>query len=117
MRRLSAAIGLTATAFFVAPALAHHSMSMFDTSKEILIKGTVARLEWKNPHIYLIVETVGEDGKKQLIQGEGLAITQALVDGLQKDALKPGTIAPDARKTLNPTIELRTGVTKLSLSL
>ncbi len=51
MRRLPAAIaGLAATAFCVAPALGHHSMSMFDTSKEILIKGTVARLEWKNPH-------------------------------------------------------------------
>ena len=91
MRRLPAAIaGLAATAFFVAPALGHHSMSMFDTSKEILIKGTVARLDWKNPHIYLIVETVGEDGKRQLIQGEGLAITQALVDGLNKDDLRPG---------------------------
>ena len=91
MRRLPAALaGLAATAIFVAPVLAHHSMSMFDTSKEVLIKGTVARLEWKNPHIYLIVETVGEDGKRQLIQGEGLAITQALVDGLQKDDLKPG---------------------------
>jgi len=91
MRRLSAAIaGLAATAFFVAPVLAHHSMSMFDNSKEVLIKGTVARLDWKNPHIYLIVETVGEDGKKQLIQGEGLAITQALVDGLHQKDLPPG---------------------------
>src|SRR5688572_14696509 len=90
MRRLSAAIGFAATALCVAPVLAHHSMSMFDNSKEVLIKGTVARLDWKNPHIYLIVETVGEDGKRQLIQGEGLAITQALVDGLQKDDLRAG---------------------------
>ena len=91
MRRLLAAIaGLAATAFFVAPARAHHSMSMFDTSKEILIKGKVVRFEWKNPHMYLIVETVGEDGKKLLIQGEGLAITQALVDGLHQKDLPPG---------------------------
>jgi len=91
MRRLSAAIaGLAATAFFVAPVLAHHSMSMFDTSKEVLIKGKVVRFDWKNPHMYLIVETVGEDGKKQLIQGEGLAITQALVDGLHQKDLPVG---------------------------
>ena len=91
MRRLLAAIaGLAATAVLVAPALAHHSMSMFDTSKEILIKGKVVRFEWKNPHMYLVVETVGEDGKKQLIQGEGLAITQALVDGLHQQDLPPG---------------------------
>ena len=91
MRCLPAAIaGLAATAFVGAPALAHHSQAMFDASKEILIKGTVVRLEWKNPHMYLIVETVGEDGRPQLIQGEGLAITQALVDGLRQEDLPPG---------------------------
>src|SRR3954471_12045492 len=91
MRRLPVALaGLTVTAFLGAPALAHHSQAMFDTSKEILIKGTVARFEWKNPHMYLFVETVGEDGKKQVIQGEGLAITQALVDGLHREDLPPG---------------------------
>jgi hypothetical protein len=63
----------------------------FDASKEILIKGKVARLDWKNPHIYLIIETIGENGKPQLIEGEGLAITQALVDGLHREDLKPGT--------------------------
>src|SRR4029079_4976841 len=91
MRRLPAALaGLAATAFLGAPALAHHSQAMFDTSKEVLIKGTVTRLEWKNPHIYLIVATVGADGKRQLVQGEGLATTQALVDGLHPEDLPPG---------------------------
>jgi len=91
MRRLPAAIAaLAATVLFGAPALAHHSQAEFDASKEILIKGTIVRLEWKNPHMYLIVETVGEDGKRQLVQGEGLAITQALVDGLHKEDLPPG---------------------------
>src|SRR4030095_9159217 len=91
MRRLPAAIaGLAATAFFATPLIAHHSMAMFDTSKEVLIKGKVVRFDWKNPHMYLIVETVGEDGKTQLIQGEGLAITQALVDALHQKDLPVG---------------------------
>ena len=91
MRRLLAVLaGLAVFVFLGAPALAHHSQAMFDTSKEILIKGKVVRFEWKNPHMYLVVETVGEDGKKQLIQGEGLAITQALVDGLHQKDLPPG---------------------------
>lgn len=64
---------------------------MFDTSQEILIEGTVARFDWKNPHMYLIVETVGPDGKPAQVEGEGLAITQALVDGLRREALEPGT--------------------------
>jgi hypothetical protein len=74
-----------------APAFAHHSQAMFDQSEEILIEGTVARFDWVNPHMYLIVETVGPDGEPALVEGEGLGITQALVDGLDRDALKPGT--------------------------
>jgi Family of unknown function (DUF6152) len=82
---------LVATAPFGAPAFAHHSQAMFDTSQEILIEGTVARFDWVNPHMYLIVETTGPDGKPALVEGEGLAITQALVDGLDRESLKPGT--------------------------
>jgi hypothetical protein len=92
MRRLPAASPLLAAlAIASAPASAHHSISMFDTSQEILIEGTVARFDWVNPHMYLVVETKGPDGKTVQIEGEGLGITQALVDGLDRDALKPGT--------------------------
>jgi hypothetical protein len=92
MRRLySALLALAATALVSAPVSAHHSQAMFDTSQEILIEGTVARFDWVNPHMYLIVETQGPDGEPQRIQGEGLGITQALVDGLDREALEPGT--------------------------
>lgn len=82
---------LAAAAPFTAPAFAHHSQAMFDTSQEILIEGTVSRFDWVNPHMYLIVETLGPDGEPALVEGEGLAITQALVDGLDREALQPGT--------------------------
>jgi hypothetical protein len=82
---------LAAAALLSTPAFAHHSQAMFDTSKEIVLEGKVARLDWTNPHMYLVVETKGPDGKPALIEGEGVAITQALVDGLDRDALKPGT--------------------------
>jgi len=93
MKRLTAATPLLAAAIAAlsTAASAHHSISMFDTTQEILIEGTVARFDWVNPHMYLVVETTGPDGKKVLIEGEGLGITQALVDGLDRDALKPGT--------------------------
>ena len=64
---------------------------MFDTTKEIVIEGTVARFDWVNPHTYLIVETKGPDGQPALVEGEGVGITQALVDGLDRNALTPGT--------------------------
>jgi hypothetical protein len=81
---------LAATALLSAPASAHHSMAMFDNSQEVIIEGTVSRFDWMNPHTYLFFEAEGPNGQKAVIQGEGLAITQALVDGLRKDALKPG---------------------------
>src|SRR5690349_2372212 len=93
MRRLSTALHALAviTPFAAAPAFAHHSVAMFDATKEILIEGTVSRFDWVNPHMYLVVETKGPDGKPALVEGEGLGITQALVDGLDRNALKPGT--------------------------
>lgn len=92
MRALPAAILVLAAAVpFGAPAYAHHSQAMFDQSQEILIEGTVARFDWVNPHMYLFVETVGPDGEPAVVEGEGLAITQAVVDGLDREALQPGT--------------------------
>ena len=92
MKRLIATAPLlAATALLCAPAYAHHSQAMFDTSQELVLKGTVARFDWVNPHMYLVIATTGPDGKPVQIEGEGLGITQALVDGLKRDALKPGT--------------------------
>ena len=82
---------LAAVSQFATTATAHHSQAMFDQTQEILIEGTVHRFDWVNPHMYLIVETTGPDGEPALVEGEGLAITQALVDGLDRDALQPGT--------------------------
>ncbi|HET8695894.1 MAG TPA: DUF6152 family protein [Gammaproteobacteria bacterium] len=79
------------TALLCTPARAHHSMAMYDMSKVEVIEGTIAKLDWMNPHMYLTVETKGPDGKPALIEGEGLGITQANVDGLKREDLKPGT--------------------------
>jgi len=91
MRVLPAVVSaLTATALCGAPAYAHHSMAFYDQNQEILIEGTVERFDWVNPHMYLYIKTESPDGETVVIQGEGLGITQALVDGLDRDALKPG---------------------------
>jgi len=92
MRRLFSALpALAVAALLTAPASAHHSQAMFDITKEVLFEGTVVRLDWVNPHMYLIIETKDENGQPMRVEGEGLAITQALVDGLDRNALTPGT--------------------------
>jgi hypothetical protein len=86
-----ASLAAAVTALLAAPAFAHHSQAMFDATKELVMKGTVARFDWVNPHMYLVINTTDPEGKPVQVEGEGLGITQALVDGLNRDALKPGT--------------------------
>jgi hypothetical protein len=86
-----ALLALAATALLDVPASAHHSQAMFDTTQEVLFEGTVVRFDWVNPHMYLIIETRGPDGRSVQVEGEGLAITQARADGLDRAALRPGT--------------------------
>jgi hypothetical protein len=64
---------------------------MFDTTQVLVIEGTVSRFDWVNPHMYIVIATKGPDGQPALVEGEGVGITQALVDGLDRNALKPGT--------------------------
>jgi hypothetical protein len=46
---------LLAIATFSAPALAHHSFAMFDSSKVVTLNGTVKEFRWVNPHVSLFV--------------------------------------------------------------
>ena len=46
----------------VMPVSAHHSHAMFDGSVETVITGTLVRVRFANPHVYLQVETTHRDG-------------------------------------------------------
>jgi hypothetical protein len=40
-------------ALAAAAASAHHSYTMFDPSKELVLQGTVRELQWTNPHCFI----------------------------------------------------------------
>jgi hypothetical protein len=43
--------------------LAHHAFSVeFDANKKVTMKGTIAKMEWVNPHSWLWIDTKGPDG-------------------------------------------------------
>jgi hypothetical protein len=46
------------------PVLAHHSFAAeYDASKPVTLKGTVAKVEWTNPHARFYVNVTDGDGK------------------------------------------------------
>ena len=60
-RILGASFGLLLLAI---PVLAHHSATAeFDTSKTFTVKGTITKLEWINPHVYMYADVTDETGK------------------------------------------------------
>ena len=53
-------IGISISAL---PTLAHHSMAMYDTSTLVTIKGTVAKIDWMNPHVWIHLNEKAEGGR------------------------------------------------------
>ena len=49
----AAFVGLVAGAY---PVSAHHSTTMFDREKFIVLEGTVKELHWTNPHVAIFIE-------------------------------------------------------------
>src|SRR5688572_9624992 len=72
-------------------ASAHHSATAFDLTREVTVEGTIAELEWKNPHIYFTIETTGADGRTLRQQVEVQPISSLQTMGLTKDMLAPGS--------------------------
>ena len=66
VRRLRVLAGCLLTACLLgspgAPALAHHSIALYDTDNLITVKGVVTMIEWTSPHVfvYFAVEENGE---------------------------------------------------------
>jgi hypothetical protein len=84
-------IACAASVAAVNAASAHHSAAAFDLTTEVTIQGTIAELEWKNPHIYFTIETAGADGRPLVRQVEVQPISSVQTMGLTRDMLAPGS--------------------------
>jgi hypothetical protein len=47
-----------------APAEAHHSFASFDRSKEVTLTGVVREVQWNNPHTWIQVMVMGDNGRQ-----------------------------------------------------
>jgi hypothetical protein len=71
---------------------AHHSFAPhFDSSKPVSIYGTITRFEAQNPHSYVHVDAVDENGRTHAYVCESHGVTQLMRNGVTPQVLKVGT--------------------------
>jgi hypothetical protein len=80
-----------------APLLAHHSFAaQYDASKAIRLTGTLAKVEWTNPHTYFYLDVKDEQGQVVRWGCEGGAPGALSRRGFKRGDLKLGdTITVD----------------------
>lgn len=86
----------------------HHAFAAeFDVNKEVKLEGTMTKIEWFNPHIWIYLD-VKENGSLVKWQCEGGAPNSLTRNGWTRDALKSGDVitidgylAKDGSKTCN----------------
>lgn len=89
LKQLSLVVATAVLASSVA--LAHHSPSAFDMRGQVVVEGTLTKIDWANPHIYLTIETVGADGQRVTQQVESVSIAVAQATGFTRDVLTLGS--------------------------
>ena len=88
------------------PARAHHSHSMFDTSQEITVTGTVTNYSYRNPHVFLYLDVKDEKGEVVPWAVEMSNITNMQRRGIQRSTFKAGDMVT---VKLNPLKDGRPG--------
>jgi hypothetical protein len=84
--------GCVTALFLTTPAFGHHSFSaQYDSEKVVNLSGTVTKIEWQNPHVYIFVDVMDAKGEYQewsLEMGAPAVLTRTL--GWTRSTLKIG---------------------------
>jgi hypothetical protein len=81
----------TALAMLSYQVAAHHSVAVYDRSKEVTLTGTVKSFQYTNPHSWLIVEVLEKNGKVTTWGFESEGPSSLMRAGIRKSDLAPGT--------------------------
>lgn len=107
MKRSSGFLPLVALAssglLSLAAVRAHHAPAVFDQTRTIVVDGTVTEFVWANPHSWIRMDVVNDDGEVTNWSMEMNPPTYLVRAGWRSTTLKPGDVVS---VTANP---LRTG--------
>jgi len=72
--------------------LAHHAFAAeFDGNRPVNLQGKVTKVEWINPHAWIHIDALMQDGSHQAWMVEGGTPNTLLRRGITKDSLTVGT--------------------------
>ena len=72
------------------PLAAHHGNAVYDSTKQINLKGTVTQLVWANPHCVLLFDVTDEGGQVVHWMAETENPASMTTMGWTRSSLKPG---------------------------
>ena len=73
-----------------ATTLAHHSYAMFDRTKVVTVEGSIARVEWVDPHVFIWAYVSNGKGGHDLYGFESASVNGLARQGWTKSTLKYG---------------------------
>jgi Family of unknown function (DUF6152) len=87
---LFAILTIALIAAAVAPAFAHHSFAAFDITTQKTVTGTVHKVDWTNPHIWLWIDVTNDKGTTDTFGFEGMSPNFLARRGWTRTTLKVG---------------------------
>ncbi|MBU1210616.1 MAG: hypothetical protein KJ587_04990 [Alphaproteobacteria bacterium] len=96
-------------------AAAHHTyVSKYDPDRIVSLKGTIASVDYRNPHIFFDITVINRDGSTTTWHVETEAIAKAQAKGLSESKLQVGT-AVVATGWMSRTGEAEIGLKSISI--
>ena len=83
-------VSLAAALLLSLPGWAHHSHSNYHTSEYTHIEGIVTEFHWINPHTWIFMEFVNDEGETVQWSLEGPSPTELIADGWARDDVEVG---------------------------
>ena len=89
---VAAAVGALLLAGTAASVSAHHAFAAeFDAERPVNFEGTVTKMEWVNPHVWIHMDVTKADGSMESWAFEGGTPNVLFRRGFTKQSLLPGT--------------------------